>query len=220
MKRTKERFGKFESYNQEGQSGLKVFDGEDLEFQDRYKLQQLQQKNWVEQQKFEKDNRFKQDRDEEKQYADQTLSINRMRGILEADHEQKRKEMNKQMMEMNKRLAEEKKNREMQSKYYETQLDMYNINEAEEKRKNVYGKMKEEIETVKSYYNNSNNRGNNQTSNSSYGNFSNTNNNENYLNSNNNDDYGNNKGSYYNNNKNEYENSNEDWKNQSNYEGN
>ena len=208
MKRTKERFGKYESYNQEGQSGLKVFDGEDLEYQDRYKLQQLQQKNWVEQQKFEKDTRFKQERDEEKQYADQTLSINRMRGILEADHEQKRKEMNRQMMEMNKKLAEEKKNREMQSKYYETQLDMYNINEAEEKRKNVYGKMKEEIETSKSYYNNSYNIGNSQTSNSAYGNFTNTNN---LGNTNNNGSYNDNNEEYVNN---------EDWKNQNNYEGN
>ena len=39
MKRTKERFGKLESYNKEGISGLKVFDGEDLEYQDRVKLQ-------------------------------------------------------------------------------------------------------------------------------------------------------------------------------------
>ena len=55
MKRTKERFGKLEGYNQEGISGLKVFDGEDLEYQDRIKLQQMQQKNWVEQQKYEKE---------------------------------------------------------------------------------------------------------------------------------------------------------------------
>ncbi len=48
MKRTKERFGKLDSYNQEGVSGLKVFDGEDLEYQDRIKLQQIQQKNWIE----------------------------------------------------------------------------------------------------------------------------------------------------------------------------
>ena len=39
MKRKKERFGKLESYNKEGISGLKVFDGEDLEYQDRVKLQ-------------------------------------------------------------------------------------------------------------------------------------------------------------------------------------
>jgi hypothetical protein len=156
MKRTKERFGKFESYNQQGQSGLKVFDGEDLEYQDRYKLQQLQQKSWVEQQKFEKEMRLRQEREEEKQYAEQTLSINRMRSILEADHDQKRKEMNRQMMEMNKKLAEDKKNREITSKYQETQLDLYNINEAEEKRGSVYSKLRDEIDSCKTYINNSN----------------------------------------------------------------
>lgn len=152
MKRTKERFGKLESYNNNGQSGLKVFDGEDLEYQDRSRLQQLQQKTWVEQQKYEKELRDQQERHEEKEYAEQTLSINRMRSLLEADHEQKRKDMNRQMMEMNKRLADEKRNREMNSKYNETQLDIYNINEAEQKRSNVYSKLKDEIEYSKSFY--------------------------------------------------------------------
>ena len=59
MKRTKERFGKLEGYNKESISGCKVFDGEDLEYQDRFKLQQTQQKSWVEQQKFEKQVKMK-----------------------------------------------------------------------------------------------------------------------------------------------------------------
>lgn len=165
MKRTKERFGKFESYNQQGQSGLKVFDGEDLEYQDRYRLQQLQQKTWVEQQKLERQIKEEQDRKEEKEYAEQTLSINRMRSLLEADHDKKRKEMNRQMMEENKRLADEKKMREMNSKYNETQLDIFNIHEGEQKRGNVYSKLKEEIEYAKSYYSGSNSRFNNSGSN-------------------------------------------------------
>jgi len=152
MKRTKERFGKLESYNQSGQSGLKVFDGEDLEFQDRSRLQQIQQKTWVDQQTYEKQVRLDQEKQEEKEYAEQTLSINRMRSLLEADHESKRKEMNRQMMEINKRLAEEKKIRDMNSKYNETQLDIYNINEAEQKRNQVYGKLKDEIEYSKGFY--------------------------------------------------------------------
>ena len=57
MKRTKERFGKVEMYNDHGISGCKVFDGEDLEYQDRFKLQQCQQKAWIEQQKYEHDKR-------------------------------------------------------------------------------------------------------------------------------------------------------------------
>ena len=235
MKRTKERFGKFENYNIDGQSGLKVFDGEDLEYQDRYRLQQLQQKNWVEQQKSEKENRYKEERDEEREYADQTLSINRMRGILEANHEQKRKEMNRQMMEMNKKLAEEKRNRDIQSKYYETQLDMYNINEAEEKRKQVYGKLKEEIDSCKGYYTNNTSFNNNLTSNSAYGSFAKTKDNINSINheedisynnnvANNETDQNNklNNNIEYNNNINSdcnYDSQN-DWKNQNNYECN
>ena len=42
MKRTKERFGKLEM---------------DLEYQDRFKLQQCQQKAWIEQKKYEHDKR-------------------------------------------------------------------------------------------------------------------------------------------------------------------
>ena len=64
MKRTKERFGKLEMYNTHGISGCKVFDGEDLEYQDRYRLQQLQQKSWIEQQKYE--HHLKQQEENEK----------------------------------------------------------------------------------------------------------------------------------------------------------
>jgi len=149
MKRTKERFGKLEGYNQEGISGLKVFDGEDLEYQDRIKLQQMQQKNWVEQQKYEKERKCEDEREEERKYAEQTLSITRMRSMLEAEHEQKRKDMNKMMMEYNRSLAQQKKDREMRNKYDETCLDTFNIQEAENTRSTVYEKLKNEIEGAK-----------------------------------------------------------------------
>lgn len=149
MKRTKERFGKLEGYNKEGVSGCKVFDGEDLEYQDRIKLQQMQQKSWVEQQKFEKEKKTEEEREEERKYAEQTLSITRMRSMLEAEHEQKRKDMNKMMMEYNRSLAQQKKDREMKNKYDETCLDTYNIQEAENTRSTVYSKLKDEIEGAK-----------------------------------------------------------------------
>ena len=98
MKRTKERFGKLESYNQEGVSGLKVFDGEDLEYQDRVKLQQIQQKNWIEQQKDQKQQKHCAEREENQMFSEQTLSINRMRSMLEAEHDKKRRDMNKMQM--------------------------------------------------------------------------------------------------------------------------
>lgn len=149
MKRTKERFGKLEGYNKDGISGCKVFDGEDLEYQDRFKLQQIQQKAWVEQQKFEKEQRKDEEKDEDRQYAEQTLAINRMRAMLEAEHEMKRKDMSRSMMEQNKMLAQAKKDRELKNKYDETNFDINNIREAENTRSNVYGKLKEEIEQAK-----------------------------------------------------------------------
>jgi hypothetical protein len=150
MKRTKERFGKLEGYNKEGISGLKVFDGEDLEYQDRFKLQQTQQKSWIEQQKYDKQLKLEEERSEEKMYAEQTLAINRMRSMLEAEHDKKRKDMNKMMMEYNKNLAQQKKDREAKSKYDETALDTFNISEAEMTRTSVYSKLKDEIDQFKS----------------------------------------------------------------------
>ena len=149
MKRTKERFGKLEGYNQEGISGLKVFDGEDLEYQDRIKLQQMQQKSWVEQQKYDLEKKCENEREEERKYAEQTLSITRMRSMLEAEHEQKRKDMNKMMMEYNRSLAQQKKDKEARNKYDETCLDTFNIQEAENTRSTVYSKLKDEIEGAK-----------------------------------------------------------------------
>ena len=59
MKRTKDRFGKYEYYNDHNISGLKVFDGEDLEYQDRMRLQTLQQNAWIQQQKKKKNKKLK-----------------------------------------------------------------------------------------------------------------------------------------------------------------
>jgi hypothetical protein len=149
MKRTQERFGKLESYNKEGVSSCKVFDGEDLEYQDRFRLQQMQQKSWVEQQKYEKKIKQEDEREEDKQFAEQTLSINRTRAMLEAEHDKKKKDMNKMMMEYNKRLAQQKKDREMKQAYDEMSMDTYNILEAENTRNTVYSKLKYEIDSAK-----------------------------------------------------------------------
>jgi hypothetical protein len=149
MKRTKERFGKLEGYNQHGISGCKVFDGEDLEYQDRFKLQQLQQKSWVEQQKYEKHLKDEQEREEERLYAEQTLGIYKMRSMLESEHEQKRRDMNRMQMEYNKKLSQQKKDKEAKEKYDEDALDSYNIEEAENTRNTVYAKLRDEIETTK-----------------------------------------------------------------------
>ena len=47
MKPTKDRFGKFHYYNDHNISSSKLFDGEDLEYQDRMKYQIKQQNVWI-----------------------------------------------------------------------------------------------------------------------------------------------------------------------------
>ena len=101
-----------EMYNNHGISGCKVFDGEDLEYQDRIRLQQCQQRAWIEQQKYEHELKNQEEREEQRKYAEQTLAINRMRSMLEAEHEQKRRDMNVMQMEYNKKLAQMKRDRE------------------------------------------------------------------------------------------------------------
>ena len=149
MKRTKERFGKLEMYNTHGISGCKVFDGEDLEYQDRYHLQQLQQKSWIEQQKYEHELKNQEEREEQRKYAEQTLAINRMRSMLEAEHEQRRRDMNVMQMEYNKKLAQMKRDKEAKEKYDETEMDLNNIRDAENTRNIVYARLKEEIDSAK-----------------------------------------------------------------------
>ena len=149
MKRTKERFGKLEMYNDHAISGLKVFDGEDLEYQDRIRLQQAQQKSWIEQQKYEHNIKAQEEREEERKYAEQTLAINRMRSMLESEHQQRIKDMNVMQMEYNKKLAQMKRDREAKERADETALDQYNIMDAENTRNQVYDHLRNEIQAAK-----------------------------------------------------------------------
>ena len=149
MKRTKERFAKLEMYNDHNISGLKVFDGEDLEYQDRMKLQTMQQNAWIQQQKYENQMRELKEREEERRYAEQQLAINRMRSMLESEHEQKIRDMNGMTMEYNKKLAQMKRDREAKEKYDENALDEYNIQDAENTRNVAYAHLKAEIEAAK-----------------------------------------------------------------------
>ena len=116
MKRIKDRFGKFEYYNDHNISGLKVFDGEDLEYQDRMKYQTMQQNDWIQQQKYENEMKKQHEREEERRYAEQTLAINRMRSMLESEHEQKIKDMNCMTKDYNLKLADFKRVKEAKEK--------------------------------------------------------------------------------------------------------
>ena len=149
MKRTRERFGKFNYYNDHNISSLKVFDGEDLEYQDRMKYQIQQQKAWIQQQKYENAMKKKQERDEKRRYEEQTLAINRMRSMLESEHEKKIKEMNYMNQDYNLKMADKKRVKEAKEKKEEEILDLTNTKDAEETRKKAYKFMKDTIAKMK-----------------------------------------------------------------------
>ena len=52
-------------------------------------------------------------------------------------------------MEYNKALSQQKRDKESKNKYDETNMDTYNIQEAENTRSTVYSKLKDEIESSK-----------------------------------------------------------------------
>ena len=149
MKRTKDRFGKFDYYNDHNISSLKVFDGEDLEYQERMKYQTKQQNAWIQQQKYENEMKKQQEREEDRRYAEQTLANNRMRSMLESEHEQKIRDMNCMQKDYNLKLAEFKRQKEAKEKQDEEDLDLYNIQDAEDTRNRAYNMMKDTIEKMK-----------------------------------------------------------------------
>ena len=149
MKRTKERFGKFANYNDHNISSLKVFEGEDLEYQNRMQYQTLQQNAWIQQQKYENEVKKQQEREEERRYAEQTLAINRMRSMLESEHEKKIRDMNCMTKDYNIKLAEFKREKEVKEKKDEEELDLYNIQDAEDTRNRAYHFMKDTIDKMK-----------------------------------------------------------------------
>jgi hypothetical protein len=102
-----------------GPSSLKIFDGEDLTYGDRKRIQALQQKDWIDQQIREKQDRLKAEKEAETNFAQQTLELNGMRKGLEDDHDYRRKTMQKAYMENNRTLAKEKADREKTSKVRE-----------------------------------------------------------------------------------------------------
>ena len=132
MHRTKERVDFDQPDNRFGISGCRVFDGEDLgkfhiDFGDRTKMQKIQQKEWVEQQKREKEQKIFLDKQEEDAYAKQTLEINRMRGMLEDEMNDKRRKMMKSIQEQNFQLAKEKKDSEKKKKLNDLDMEYKEI---------------------------------------------------------------------------------------------
>lgn len=123
MKRTQNRWDSGAYGKGEGISGLRYFEGDDLKYNDRMKYQADTQKEWIQEQKRE--NYLKQQREleEQKQYDEETLAQNSMRGMLEDQNNDKRAAMMKAMQEENQRLALEKKMREEDDKGWQHEMD-------------------------------------------------------------------------------------------------
>jgi len=95
-----------------GVSSLKIFDGEDLTAGDRKRIQALQQKDWIEQQIREKQEKLRAEKEAEKNFSQQTFELNGMRKELEEDNNWRKKTMQKAYMEANRTLAKEKDDRD------------------------------------------------------------------------------------------------------------
>ena len=79
----------------------------------------MQQKEWIEQQKREKEQKVLLEKQEEEAYAKQTLEINRMRGMLEDEMNYKRRKMMKSMQDHNIMLNKERKDSDKKKKLNE-----------------------------------------------------------------------------------------------------
>ena len=116
MKRTKENWLYGQPFDRTEISGLRFFDGEDLQYQERKRAQQETQKKWLQDQMREKEMKIQQERDDERNYSFQTTQINRMRGVLEDNLEENKKNMNASTREFNKQVEMEKKEKQRQER--------------------------------------------------------------------------------------------------------
>ena len=149
MKRTNDRFGQFELYNKKHVSGLKVFDGEDLEYQDRKQFQQMQQDEWFKQQLYQNQRADEDQRRIKQKLAEQDLANYRMHCMLQAEHEQKVRDINTMTLDYNKLLAECKRQKQLKDKKKEEELDRRYYLDAEETRDFAYSHMKATIDHMK-----------------------------------------------------------------------
>ena len=152
MKRIKERYDQVDKYNDKNISGCRVFGGEDLEFKDRQKLHRVQQNAWIKEQENRIEKRNEDAKEKERQYAEQTRATNKMRSMLEAEHQKKVFEMNLNTLDYNKKMAEEKRARERQQKQDEINLDLNNLKEAEESRQKSYNYVKSTLDERRQKY--------------------------------------------------------------------
>ena len=149
MRRANDRFSNFELYNKKHVSGLKVFDGEDLEYKDRKEFQQMQQDEWFKQQLYQTQKADEDQKRIREKLAEQDLANYRMHCLLLAEHEQEVRDINARTLDYNKLLSECKKDKQKKDKKREEEMDRRNYLDAEETRDFAYAHMKATIDHMK-----------------------------------------------------------------------
>ena len=149
MRRTNDIFSNFELYNKKHVSGLKVFDGEDLEYKDRKEFQQMQQDEWFKQQLYQTQKADEDQKRIREKLAEQDLANYRMHCLLLAEHEQEVRDINARTLDYNKLLSECKKDKQKKDKKREEEMDRRNYLDAEETRDFAYAHMKATIDHMK-----------------------------------------------------------------------
>ena len=139
MKRTKENWKVGHPEDRNGISGLFTFDGEDRSYQDRKKEYQSTQKQWIEEQKLQKQQRLEKEAEDERNMARQTLQANRLRGLTEDNVNRQQKMMMASVRDANLQLKAEKEAKEKyerEQKMLEEQRDLQYQREL--RKKGVY----------------------------------------------------------------------------------
>ena len=116
--------------NRKDCSGLRRFDGEDLDHGDRLYKQQYQQKLWVEQQMREKEDRRQQAADEERKWDLHNRNLHLHRTKEEEAFQARQFEIEKSYKEANKQLIKEKLARERADRDFVNELGQNDINYA------------------------------------------------------------------------------------------
>ena len=122
MRRTKNRLD-VNGYDTQGVSGCRLFEGEDLSYQDRIKWQKQMQVEAIKEQLREKRLREMQEKQEEDDWAEQTDMLTRMRGMLEDENNNKRYNKEKEIQEENARLALLKKQKEEEERQWHESMN-------------------------------------------------------------------------------------------------
>ena len=113
--------------DREGVSGLRVLEGEDLAQGNRVRKQQLQQKDWIDQQIALKSEMERIDKENLEMYEQQEAHLHDLLTQSQQEEEAKRKAMAKAMMDENQVLAKQKKDDAKWKAYQNHVSDEYDL---------------------------------------------------------------------------------------------